>query len=57
MKHGVRSHLYLPMFPNEADLQRYGLNPQGKHWKSPKSQSKKQSEGYNGNKKAKNTKA
>jgi hypothetical protein len=36
LKHGVRSHLYLPMFPYEAHLQRYGLKPQGKHWEKSK---------------------
>jgi hypothetical protein len=36
LRHGVRSHLYLPMFPNEADLERYNLTPQGKPWEKSK---------------------
>jgi hypothetical protein len=36
LRHGARYHLYLPMFPNEADPQRYNLAPQGKPWEKSK---------------------
>ena len=36
LRHGARYHLYLPIFPNEADLQRYNLTPQGKPWEKSK---------------------
>ncbi len=32
IKHGVKYHLYLPVFPGEADLAKHGLAPQGKPW-------------------------
>lgn len=32
LRHGVRNHLYLPLFPNEGDLERHKLTPQGKSW-------------------------
>jgi hypothetical protein len=36
LRHGAGYHLYLPMFPNEADLQRYNLIPQSKPWEKSK---------------------
>ena len=32
VRHGVKNHLYLPIFPGEADLERHNLTPQGKPW-------------------------
>lgn len=34
-KHGLSEHRYKPMFPNEAELQRYNLKSQGKRWEQP----------------------
>lgn len=31
-KHGVLNHLYKPLYPNETELKKYGLNPQDKAW-------------------------
>lgn len=36
LRHGVRYHLYLPMFPNEVDLERHNLTPQRKPWEKSK---------------------
>jgi hypothetical protein len=33
--HGLSFHRYKPMFPNEAELERYHLIPQGKRWEKP----------------------
>lgn len=32
IEHGVKNHLYRPMFPGEADLAKRKLIPQGKRW-------------------------
>jgi hypothetical protein len=32
VRHGVKHHLYKPMFPSKPDLERHGLKPQGKSW-------------------------
>lgn len=32
LKHGVKNHLYKPLFPNETELERYNLKPQNKPW-------------------------
>jgi hypothetical protein len=32
VRHGVKHHLYKPMFPSKADLERHRLKPQGKSW-------------------------
>jgi hypothetical protein len=32
VRHGVKHHLYKPMFPSKVDLERHGLKPQGKSW-------------------------
>jgi hypothetical protein len=31
-KHGVLNHLYKPLYPNETELLKYGLNLQGRTW-------------------------
>jgi hypothetical protein len=30
--HGVNEHLYKPLFPNEVEIIKYNLPPQGKPW-------------------------
>jgi hypothetical protein len=32
VRHGVKHHLYKPMFPSKTDLRRHRLEPQGKSW-------------------------
>ena len=32
VRHGVKNHLYLPIFPGEGDLAKHGLSRQGKPW-------------------------
>ena len=31
-KYGVLNHFYKPLYPNETELQKYGLKPQGRTW-------------------------
>jgi hypothetical protein len=32
LRHGVVEHTYKPIYPNEVELQKYNLTPQGKPW-------------------------
>ena len=35
LQHGVTKHLNKPMFPNEAEMRRYQLEPKNLRWEKP----------------------